>query len=70
MIGFDLFKAFFFFQAKDGIRDTNRSRGLGVVYKGQVLSDNIMNNSIKSGSKLNVESLNVAVGVKRIAYRI
>lgn len=29
-----------------------------------------MNNSIKSGSKLNVESLNVAVGVKRIAYRI
>ncbi len=26
----------FFFQAEDGIRDVERSRGLGDVYKGQV----------------------------------
>ena len=26
----------FFFQAEDGIRDLERSRGLGDVYKGQV----------------------------------
>ena len=29
---------FFFFQAEDGIRDLVRSRGLGDVYKRQVLS--------------------------------
>ncbi len=29
---------FFFFQAEDGIRDAQESRGLGDVYKGQVLS--------------------------------
>jgi len=28
---------FFFFQAEDGIRDLVRSRGLGDVYKRQVL---------------------------------
>ena len=27
---------FFFFQAEDGIRDAQESRGLGDVYKGQV----------------------------------
>ena len=30
---------FFFFQAEDGIRDLVRSRGLGDVYKRQVLND-------------------------------
>ena len=30
---------FFFFQAEDGIRDLVRSRGLGDVYKRQVISD-------------------------------
>ena len=30
----------FFFQAEDGIRDLVRSRGLGDVYKRQVLSGN------------------------------
>ena len=30
---------FFFFQAEDGIRDLVRSRGLGDVYKRQVLAD-------------------------------
>ena len=29
--------AFFFFQAEDGIRDAQESRGLGDVYKRQVL---------------------------------
>ena len=30
---------FFFFQAEDGIRDLVRSRGLGDVYKRQVIDD-------------------------------
>ena len=33
------FCCFFFFQAEDGIRDLVRSRGLGDVYKRQVLYD-------------------------------
>ena len=32
-----LFSIFFFFQAEDGIRDLVRSRGLGDVYKRQVV---------------------------------
>ncbi len=31
----DIFYLFFFFQAEDGIRDVERSRGLGDVYKRQ-----------------------------------
>ena len=34
-----MFAAVFFFQAEDGIRDLVRSRGLGDVYKRQLLSD-------------------------------
>ena len=34
---FFLFCVFFFFQAEDGIRDLVRSRGLGDVYKRQIL---------------------------------
>ena len=34
---FFLFFVFFFFQAEDGIRDLVRSRGLGDVYKRQML---------------------------------
>ena len=33
-----LFYVFFFFQAEDGIRDLVRSRGLGDVYKRQLLT--------------------------------
>ena len=33
----------FFFQAEDGIRDLVRSRGLGDVYKRQILSNNYLN---------------------------
>ena len=32
-------QGFFFFQAEDGIRDLVRSRGLGDVYKRQVLDE-------------------------------
>ena len=34
---FDFSRLFFFFQAEDGIRDAQESRGLGDVYKRQVL---------------------------------
>ena len=33
-----LFVSVFFFQAEDGIRDLVRSRGLGDVYKRQIIS--------------------------------
>ena len=32
---------FFFFQAEDGIRDLVRSRGLGDVYKRQILTETV-----------------------------
>eukprot|EP00831_Metopus_contortus_P013380 TRINITY_DN15422_c0_g1_i2.p3 TRINITY_DN15422_c0_g1~~TRINITY_DN15422_c0_g1_i2.p3 ORF type:complete len:107 (+),score=39.81 TRINITY_DN15422_c0_g1_i2:81-401(+) len=34
-----MFFFFFFFQAEDGIRDVERSRGLGDVYKRQLLEE-------------------------------
>ncbi len=34
-MGLELLVVFFFFQAEDGIRDVERSRGLGDVYKRQ-----------------------------------
>ena len=39
---------FFFFQAEDGIRDLVRSRGLGDVYKRQVLDYEPINDDIGS----------------------
>ena len=36
-----LIAGFFFFQAEDGIRDLVRSRGLGDVYKRQVLESEL-----------------------------
>ena len=36
---FVVFYVFFFFQAEDGIRDAQESRGLGDVYKRQDYSD-------------------------------
>ena len=38
MLGIVCFFFFFFFQAEDGIRDLVRSRGLGDVYKRQLLA--------------------------------
>ena len=35
-----LWEGFFFFQAEDGIRDLVRSRGLGDVYKRQIIHSN------------------------------
>eukprot|EP00826_Nyctotherus_ovalis_P061355 TRINITY_DN8723_c0_g1_i5.p1 TRINITY_DN8723_c0_g1~~TRINITY_DN8723_c0_g1_i5.p1 ORF type:complete len:533 (-),score=231.25 TRINITY_DN8723_c0_g1_i5:148-1701(-) len=39
LVFFSFFFFFFFFQAEDGIRDVERSRGLGDVYKRQVLEE-------------------------------
>ena len=44
-----MYYVFFFFQAEDGIRDAQESRGLGDVYKRQVI--NMMNDQVhKSGA--------------------
>ena len=37
-LGFSFF-VFFFFQAEDGIRDAQESRGLGDVYKRQIFKN-------------------------------
>ena len=47
---------FFFFQAEDGIRDLVRSRGLGDVYKRQLLEDG------------NTDDTDCGHGFKRIFY--
>mgnify|MGYP003377184978 CR=1 FL=1 len=47
---------FFFFQAEDGIRDLVRSRGLGDVYKRQLLSFLILQ-ELKKEILLNLELL-------------
>ena len=39
---------FFFFQAEDGIRDFCLSRGLGDVYKRQVMSRYLINGCLKN----------------------
>ena len=39
---------FFFFQAEDGIRDLVRSRGLGDVYKRQVLGTTVPGGGTRS----------------------
>ena len=44
---------FFFFQAEDGIRDLVRSRGLGDVYKRQVVSRD-RQSAIENGSKIGI----------------
>ena len=60
------YEVFFFFQAEDGIRDLVRSRGLGDVYKRQILyqlydtsgKKIISDKSIKCDFILNVRNLN------------
>ena len=39
---------FFFFQAEDGIRDVERSRGLGDVYKRQAKQQNYSVNGVRT----------------------
>ena len=46
-----MYVVFFFFQAEDGIRDLVRSRGLGDVYKRQILSMFPRSNSKASSSR-------------------
>ncbi len=44
MFGYWVFNFFFFFfQAEDGIRDVERSRGLGDVYKRQAMTTGVSN---------------------------
>eukprot|EP00831_Metopus_contortus_P031893 TRINITY_DN25905_c0_g1_i1.p2 TRINITY_DN25905_c0_g1~~TRINITY_DN25905_c0_g1_i1.p2 ORF type:complete len:117 (+),score=44.61 TRINITY_DN25905_c0_g1_i1:34-384(+) len=43
---------FFFFQAEDGIRDVERSRGLGDVYKRQVHGSSIQYKTVPFASNL------------------
>ena len=42
---------FFFFQAEDGIRDAQESRGLGDVYKRQVLDGAVSDMAVITGQK-------------------
>ena len=42
---------FFFFQAEDGIRDLVRSRGLGDVYKRQLVLDRVRGGQHVEGSR-------------------
>src|SRR5678816_408955 len=44
-----MFVVFFFFQAEDGIRDAQESRGLGDVYKRQVSNRAIRSNKRRKG---------------------
>ena len=60
----------FFFQAEDGIRDLVRSRGLGDVYKRQLLSDT-QNDPVKKASVIRdmVESISkISDQIKRELY--
>eukprot|EP00831_Metopus_contortus_P047785 TRINITY_DN38708_c0_g1_i1.p1 TRINITY_DN38708_c0_g1~~TRINITY_DN38708_c0_g1_i1.p1 ORF type:complete len:121 (-),score=40.13 TRINITY_DN38708_c0_g1_i1:21-383(-) len=47
MWGYGDFFRFFFFQAEDGIRDVERSRGLGDVYKRQVSTQSTWESGIQ-----------------------
>ena len=47
MITHDVYLLFFFFQAEDGIRDLVRSRGLGDVYKRQVVDQPVLVQHLK-----------------------
>ena len=49
---------FFFFQAEDGIRDLVRSRGLGDVYKRQLLTALAPNAPVVSGTNAYFTQLN------------
>ena len=55
-------RVFFFFQAEDGIRDLVRSRGLGDVYKRQVL----VHLEHRSAAQPDLMSGLVSVGVVRM----
>ncbi len=51
-----LFSSFVFFQAEDGIRDLVRSRGLGDVYKRQVINVSVYPNPANESVFIEIES--------------
>ena len=55
---------FFFFQAEDGIRDLVRSRGLGDVYKRQVVADLNLEGAQKVADEIVARTDRRAVAVK------
>ena len=56
----DLFDVIFFFQAEDGIRDVERSRGLGDVYKRQAV-----NKARKSRFRNALKKMNLLIDGKK-----
>ena len=52
----------FFFQAEDGIRDLVRSRGLGDVYKRQIVVAFLAIEQVAGGSRVNVVVAIAAMG--------
>src|SRR5665811_479668 len=57
-----LFFLFFFFQAEDGIRDLVRSRGLGDVYKRQVIELDRLGRRLKVLAALGAGTAAASVG--------
>eukprot|EP00831_Metopus_contortus_P074885 TRINITY_DN6844_c0_g1_i5.p1 TRINITY_DN6844_c0_g1~~TRINITY_DN6844_c0_g1_i5.p1 ORF type:complete len:145 (-),score=37.35 TRINITY_DN6844_c0_g1_i5:3-437(-) len=65
---------FFFFQAEDGIRDVERSRGLGDVYKRQIISRIIAVGSIPTlslfdGTETLINKLLPQIGLTLIFFK-
>ena len=59
---------FFFFQAEDGIRDRSPSRGLGDVYKRQLLAFEQYSGAV-NGVKLTTISIFSILSLERLAAR-
>ena len=59
---------FFFFQAEDGIRDLVRSRGLGDVYKRQVLGGYYIYNEKNDIPQKVLGVITVLVGIILLKY--
>eukprot|EP00831_Metopus_contortus_P050551 TRINITY_DN42491_c0_g1_i2.p3 TRINITY_DN42491_c0_g1~~TRINITY_DN42491_c0_g1_i2.p3 ORF type:complete len:103 (+),score=26.48 TRINITY_DN42491_c0_g1_i2:62-370(+) len=59
---------FFFFQAEDGIRDVERSRGLGDVYKRQTLKSTFEPCKNKKSQIVFVSSLSISPANRHINH--
>ena len=55
----------FFFQAEDGIRDAQESRGLGDVYKRQLKDRSLTGSDVPQGAKLLAELFFFLLGIVR-----
>ncbi len=62
MVVYDMICFFFFFQAEDGIRDVERSRGLGDVYKRQFTTTGVS----RWSHTVSVSTRNWSCYVKRV----